>query len=195
MKNILVIKSSILADKSKSNQLVDHFKSQISANIIEHNLGENPLPYYDINAVLDIRGKSQDDTQYNALTLSNNLINEVNQCDLIVFAVPMYNLGIPAQLKTYLDYLTRMGVTFRYTENGHEGLIKGKKAIVVLTHGGVYRDTPTDLAKMYMHAVLNFIGIFDIEFVYAEGLGYGAEISDKALEAAKVELDRIAQTF
>ena len=107
----------------------------------------------------------------------------------------MYNLGIPAQLKTYIDYLNRAGVTFRYTANGPEGLITGKKAVVILTYGGTYKDGLADLPKLYMQTVLNFIGITDIEFVYAEGIGYGSEAIEKAEQSAKAELDRIAETF
>lgn len=195
MKNVLVIKSSILASNSQSSQLVDYFKSKISANITEHDFGANPLPYYDLDAATGTRGEPKTETQQKALELSNKLIGEVNNSDVIVFGVPMYNLGIPAQLKTYIDYLNRAGVTFRYTENGPEGLIKGKKAIVVLTHGGIYKDGPADLAKLYMQTVLNFIGITDVEFVYAEGIGYGPEAVEKAQESAKIELDRIAQAF
>lgn len=195
MKNVLVIKSSILASNSQSSQLVDYFKSKISANITERDFGANPLPYYDLDAATGTRGEPKTEAQQKALALSNELIGEVNNSDVIVFGVPMYNLGIPAQLKTYIDYLNRAGVTFRYTENGPEGLIKGKKAIVVLAHGGIYKDGPADLTKLYMQTVLNFIGITDIEFVYAEGFGYGPEAAEKAQQSAKAELDRIAQVL
>lgn len=192
MKNVLVIKSSILAGNSQSNQLLDHFKSKISANVTEHDFGANPLPYYDLNAAAGTRGEPQNDAQRQALDLSNKLIGEVKAADVLVFGVPMYNLGVPAQLKTYIDYLNRAGVTFQYRANGPEGLIKGKKAIVVLAHGGIYKDGPADLAKIYMQTVLNFIGISDVQFVYAEGIGYGPEVAEKAVAAAKVELESIA---
>ncbi|WP_279418219.1 NAD(P)H-dependent oxidoreductase [Glaesserella parasuis] len=99
------------------------------------------------------------------------------------------------KMPTYFLSMFFTIVTFRYTANGPEGLIKGKKAVVVLAHGGIYKDGPADLAKMYMQTVLNFIGITDVEFVYAEGIGYGPEVAAKAVEAAKVELDRIVQMF
>ena len=195
MKNVLVIKSSILANNSQSSQLVDYLKSKVSANITEHDFGANPLPYYDLDAATGTRGEPKTAEQQKALELSNQLIGEVNKSDVLIFGVPMYNLGIPAQLKTYIDYLNRAGVTFRYTENGPEGLITGKKAIVILTYGGMYKDGPADLPKLYMQTVLNFIGITDIEFVYAEGIGYGPEAIEKAQQSAKAELDRIAETF
>ena len=71
----------------------------------------------------------------------------------------------------------------------------GKKVVVVFAHGGIYKDGPADLTRMYMQTVLNFIGITDVEFVYAEGIGYGPEVAEKAVEAAKVELDRIAKVL
>ena len=195
MKNVLVIKSSILANSSQSSQLVDYLKSKISANIVEHDFGVNPLPYYDLDAATGTRGEPKTAEQQKAFELSNQLIGEVNKSNVLVFGVPMYNLGIPAQLKTYIDYLNRAGVTFRYTANGPEGLITGKKAVVILTYGGTYKDGLADLAKLYMQTVLNFIGITDIEFVYAEGIGYGSEAIEKAQQSAKAELDRIAETF
>ena len=175
MKNVLVIKSSILANNSQSSQLVDYLKSKITANITEHDFGANPLPYYNLDAATGTRGEPTTEAQQKMLELSNQLIGEVNNSDVLVFGVPMYNLGIPAQLKTYIDYLNRTGVTFRYTANGPEGLITGKKAIVILAHGGIYKDSHADLAKLYMQTVLNFIGITEVEFVYAEGIGYGPE--------------------
>ncbi|RDF09843.1 FMN-dependent NADH-azoreductase [Haemophilus paraphrohaemolyticus] len=195
MKNVLVIKSSILANNSQSSQLVDYLKSKITANITEHDFGANPLPYYNLDAATGTRGEPTTEAQQKMLELSNQLIGEVNNSDVLVFGVPMYNLGIPAQLKTYIDYLNRTGVTFRYTANGPEGLITGKKAIVILAHGGIYKDSHADLAKLYMQTVLNFIGITEVEFVYAEGIGYGPEAVEKAQQSAKAELDRIAASF
>lgn len=195
MKNVLVIKSSVLAGNSQSSQLVDYFKSKINANVTEYDFGANPLPYYDLNAVVGTRNELQNDAQRQALELSNKLISEVKATDVLVFGVPMYNLGIPAQLKTYIDYLNRAGETFQYGANGPEGLVKGKKAIIVLAHGGIYKDGPADLAKLYMQTVLNFIGISDVEFVYAEGFGYGSEMAEKAVVAAKADLDRLAAAF
>lgn len=193
--NVLVLRSSILAGNSQSNQLVDYFIKQLSGNITERDLGANPLPYYDRNAATGTRGTPETAEQQAALALSNELIDEVNNSEVLVFGVPMYNLGIPAQLKTYIDFLYRAGVTFRYTENGPEGLVKGKKAVVILSSGGFYQGTALDLAKGYLQAALNFIGITDVQFVYAEGIGYGAEAIEKAQTKAKAELDQIAKSF
>lgn len=190
MKNVLVIKSSILAANSQSNQLVDYFKNKISANITERDFGSNPLAYYDANAAIGTRGEPKNEAQKKALALSDELIEQVKANDVLVLAAPLYNLNIPAQLKTYIDFLFRAGVTFKYGENGPQGLITGKKAVVILTAGGIYGEA--NLARTYLKTALSFIGITDIEFVVAEGVAYGSEAAEKAQHSAKVELDRIA---
>jgi FMN-dependent NADH-azoreductase len=100
----------------------------------------------------------------------------------------MYNFGVPVQLKTWIDAIAKAGTTFRYTEQGPEGLIKGKKVYVALARGGIYRDTPADSQVPYLKAVLGFVGMTDVEFIYAEGLAMGAESADKGFTAAEAEI-------
>ena len=102
------------------------------------------------------------------------MIAEIQAADVVVLGVPMYNFGVPAQLKNWIDAISRAGVTFRYTENGPEGLLKGKKVYVALTRGGKYRNTPADTQVPYLQTVLTFLGMTDVQFVYAEGLAMGA---------------------
>ncbi len=92
----------------------------------------------------------------------------------------MYNFNIPTQLKNYFDLVARAGVTFRYTENGPEGLVKGKRAIVLTSRGGIHKDTPTDLVAPYLTLFLGFIGITDVNFVFAEGIAYGGSCDQSA---------------
>ncbi|VEH66907.1 FMN-dependent NADH-azoreductase [Rodentibacter pneumotropicus] len=101
----------------------------------------------------------------------------------------MYNLNIPTQLKSYFDFIARPRITFQYTENGPEGLLKGKKAIVLCAFGGLYDDE--NLVTQYMKAILGFVGITDVQFVYAQGIGFGAEAVEKALQSAKVKINDI----
>jgi len=103
----------------------------------------------------------------------------------------MYNFGVPVQLKTWIDAIARAGVTFRYTEKGPEGLIKGKKVYVALARGGMYRDTPLDSQVPYLKAVLGFLGMSDVEFVYAEGLAMGAEGAAKAFAGADEQIAQL----
>ena len=108
--------------------------------------------------------------------------------DVLVLGVPMYNFGVPVQLKTWIDAIARAGVTFRYTENGPVGLLTGKKVYVALARGGLYRDTPADSQVPYLKGILAFLGMTDVEFIYAEGLAMGAEVATKAFAEAESQL-------
>ncbi|KMK51046.1 FMN-dependent NADH-azoreductase [[Actinobacillus] muris] len=195
MKNVLVLKSSILADHSQSNLLSDYFTAQLNANITTRDLAAEPLPYFNGEAAVATRGAPQTEAQKSLLALSDELVAELQKTDVLVINAPMYNFSVPAQLKSYFDYVARAGVTFRYTSEGPEGLVKGKKAVVILTTGGLHKDSPTDLVKQYVKTFLAFIGITDVEFVYAEGIGMGEQAVEKARQSAKAELDRIAQSL
>ncbi|GAB3187181.1 FMN-dependent NADH-azoreductase [Hydrogenophaga aquatica] len=117
------------------------------------------------------------------------LIAEVQAHDVIVLGVPMYNFGVPVQLKAWIDAIARAGVTFRYTENGPEGLVKGKTVYVALARGGLYRDTPNDSQVPYLKTVLGFLGLTDIRFVYAEGLNMGPEAAAKGFAQAEADIE------
>jgi FMN-dependent NADH-azoreductase len=104
------------------------------------------------------------------LALSDTLIEELEQADIIVLGVPMYNFAIPAALKAWIDLIARAKRTFRYTADGPEGLLKGKKAYVVMTSGGVPAESPVDFVTSYMRHVLGFVGITDVTFVNADRL-------------------------
>ena len=93
---------------------------------------------------------------------------------MIVLGLPMYNFGVPSTLKAYFDHVARAGVTFRYTANGPVGLLTGKEVYVFATRGGIYAGTPLDTQTTYVRDFLRFLGIDDVEFVYAEGLNMGA---------------------
>ena len=101
----------------------------------------------------------------------------------------MYNFGVPAALKNWIDAIARVGVTFRYTGKGPEGLLTGKKVYVALTRGGKYRNTPADTQVPYLATVLGFLGMTDIRFVYAEGLAMGPEAERAAIETAYREIE------
>ncbi len=126
--------------------------------------------------------------QQEALALSDELIAELQAHDVIVINAPMYNFNIPTQLKNYFDRVARAGVTFRYTEQGPEGLVKGKRVVVVSSRGGIHKDTPSDCAP-YLKLFLGFIGITDVNFVFAEGIAYGPEVATKAQNDAKAAID------
>ena len=116
---------------------------------------------------------------------SDELIAEIQAADIIVIGAPMYNFGISTQLKAYFDQLARAGVTFRYTANGPEGLIKGKKVYVVSARGGKYAGTPNDSQTPYLKSFLAFLGMTDVTFIYAEGLNMGPEAAASGLASAR----------
>ncbi|WP_340617994.1 FMN-dependent NADH-azoreductase [Xenorhabdus entomophaga] len=182
MSKALILKSSILDQSSQSNKMVDYFIEKWSNNNQENkvtirDLAKHPIPVLDNELVGALCTNNIDltDRQKEALNLSNSLISELKSHDVVVIAVPMYNFSIPTQLKNYFDLIIRSGVTFRYTESGSQGLIEGKKAIVLTARGGIYKDSPSDLLTPYMNLILNFIGITDVEFIFAEGLSLGNE--------------------
>ncbi|CNI03251.1 FMN-dependent NADH-azoreductase [Yersinia vastinensis] len=198
MSKVLVLKSSILATYSQSNQLADFFVEQWQAahpddEITVRDLAAQPIPVLDGELVGALRPSDTALTprQQEALALSDELIAQLQANDVIVMAAPMYNFNIPTQLKNYFDLIARAGVTFRYTEKGPEGLITGKRAIILTSRGGIHKDTPTDLVVPYLRLFLGFIGITDVEFVFAEGIAYGPEVATKAQADAKELLTQV----
>ena len=125
-------------------------------------------------------------TQQQILSRSDDLVAELQEADVIVIGAPMYNFSIPAVLKAWIDMIARARLTFRYTENGVEGLLKGKKAYIVVPSGGVPVGTPVDFSTPYLKHALGFVGITDVEFIGAQGADRG---NNEALDAAR---ERIA---
>jgi len=123
------------------------------------------------------------------VALDDALIAEIQAADVVVLGVPMYNFGVPAPLKNWIDAISRAGVTFRYTEKGPEGLLKGKKVYVALTRGGQYRNTPADTQVPYLKAVFTFLGLANVQFVYAEGLAMGPDAERSGIAAAHEQIE------
>ena len=196
MSKVLVLKSSILAGYSQSSQLADFYVEQAKSQgkeVTVRDLAANPIPVLDGDLVGALRPSDAplSPRQQEALALSDELIAELQAHDEIVIAAPMYNFNIPTQLKNYFDLIARAGVTFRYTEAGPEGLVKGKRAVVISSRGGIHKDTASDLLTPYVKLFLGFIGITDVEFVFAEGIAYGPEVANKATAEAKDTIQQI----
>lgn len=193
MAKVLVIKSSILGSYSSSGLLIDELlaasaKQDPSQIVVVRDLGAQPLPQLDGEILGGFGGAAeQTERQQAAVALSNELIAEIQNADRIVVGVPMYNFGIPTQLKSWLDYICRAGVTFRYTEQGPEGMLANKPVLLVTTTGGMHRNTATDLALAHVQTVLGFIGLADQHVAYAQGLGMGDEARQKGLDSARDE--------
>lgn len=133
--------------------------------------------------------------QQQALALSDTLLKELFAADSIIIAAGMINFGIPSSLKAYIDYIARPGVTFKYSEKGPEGLIKGKKVYLVVSRGGVYSEGPMqqfNFQDTYLRATFSFLGVNDIEIITIEGVAFGPEAADKAVGAALAKVSAIA---
>ncbi len=194
MSRVLALKSSILGDYSQSNKLVEDFIKNVDQDkLTVRDLAANPLPVLDFAVATALRAtKDLSQEQQTVVDLSDTLIEEVKAADTLVIAAPMYNFTIPTQLKNWIDLIARAGVTFKYTENGVQGLIEGKKAIVITTRGGVHKDSSTDNVAPYLRTVLGFVGITDVEFVYAEALNMGEEAATKGITQAQSQLATLA---
>jgi FMN-dependent NADH-azoreductase len=157
-------------------------------------LAREPVPHLDaarFGAFLAKPGERSAEQQA-VVDYSDALIAELRLADVIVLGLPMYNFGVPSQLKAYFDHIARAGVTFRYTEQGSVGLLTGKKAYVFATRGGVYAGTPLDTQTGFVREFLRLVGITDVEFVYAEGLAINAQSKQAGLAQAAEHIARLA---
>lgn len=195
---ILQINSSARSEGSQStrlaNTIVERLRAaQPDAELAVRDLASNPQPALDEVALGALFTPAEQRTaeQSARVALDDALIAEVQAADVLVLGVPMYNFGITTQLKNWIDAIARAKVTFQYTANGPEGLLKGKKVYIALTRGGVYRDTHADSQVPYLKMVLGFLGMTDIEFVYAEGMAMGPEAEQKAIASALQQIEDV----
>jgi FMN-dependent NADH-azoreductase len=196
--NILQINSSARPGQSQSTRLADSIVERLrranpAASLTVRDLGRAPHPALDEAALgaLFTPADQRTPEQVARVALDDALIAELKAADVVVLGVPMYNFGVPTQLKNWIDAVARAGVTFKYTDKGAVGLVQGKKVYVALTRGGLYRNTPADTQTPYLQAFLGFIGMTDVDFIFAEGLAMGPEAEQKALAAAQTQIDEL----
>jgi FMN-dependent NADH-azoreductase len=190
MKTILHIQSSLFSNGGQSSQLSGAFVSArkaAGATVISRDLATDPVPHLSAERFEAFLSKPEGRTALQAAVLaqSDALISELRRADEIVIGLPMYNFGIPSTLKAYFDHVARAGQTFKYTDKGSVGLLAGKKAYVFAARGGYYAGTAADTQTQYVRDFLAFLGITDVEFVYAEGLAIDASSREKSLEEAR----------
>ncbi|MTI12925.1 FMN-dependent NADH-azoreductase [Sansalvadorimonas verongulae] len=189
--SILILKSSILGEHSQSNAVIDQALGHTNS-VKVRDLAREQVPVLDASIETALRGGSDlSDSQQAAVKLSDQLIDELKAADSIVIAAPMYNFMIPTQLKNYFDLIARAGVTFKYTEQGVVGLLENKKVVVVTTRGGIHVESDRDHITGYLKTMLGFIGLTDVEFVYAEALSMGEEQAATNREAAVQQLQTL----
>jgi FMN-dependent NADH-azoreductase len=199
--NILQINSSARADGSHSTRLAGTVVDRLRAAAADgeavavtiRDLGQTPHPELNEATLqaLFTPPESRTPQQAARVALDDALIAELQAADVVVLGVPMYNFGVPAALKNWIDAISRAKVTFQYTANGPEGLLKGKKIYIVLTRGGQYRNTPSDTQVPYLRTVLSFLGMTDIQFIYAEGLALGADAEQQSLASARQQIEAV----
>lgn len=184
--NLLHIDSSIQGDNSASRQLgqeiVARWREAVPGLRVKYrDLAADALPHFSARSLMR---SDQEEAAADARALA-----DFQAADVIVIGAPMYNFGIPSQLKAWIDRIVVAGQTFRYTASGPEGLAKGKRVIVAISRGGVYAPgAPGEFAESYLKFVLGFIGIQDITFVRAEGLARSAEHREKGMQAARAAI-------
>ncbi len=198
MTTLLQINSSLFGAQGASSQLADAYVARLQGRepglrLIRRDLSANPIPHLDAQRLeaLGTPVASRTAVQRRIGAEADALVAELKDADVLVLGAPMYNFAVPSQLKAWFDHIARAGLTFRYTEAGPEGLLTGKRAVVFTSRGGVHRDQPEDGVVPYVRTMLNFVGITDIEFVYAEGLALGAEPRQQALDAARAQIETL----
>ena len=199
MATVLQLNASLFAEQGQSSQLSNAFVDAWATahpgdQVVRRDLANDPLPHLDaarFTAFITPPEQRTADQQAH-VAASDVLVDELRAADVVVLGLPMYNFGVPSTLKAYFDHVARAGVTFRYTATGPEGLLHGKKAYVLAARGGLYQGTPRDTQTGYVRDFLAFIGITDVEFVYAEGLSMGPEPKAAALGSANDSIGRLA---
>ncbi|MEL7104825.1 MAG: NAD(P)H-dependent oxidoreductase [Pseudomonadota bacterium] len=192
--HILKIDSSARSDGSISRELgadvIAHLAKAGPVDVAERDVSTGlPVVSSDWIGANFTPADDRSAAQRDELALSDALVAEVTAADVLVIGLPIYNFGLPASLKAWIDLIARAGVTFRYTENGPKGLLEGKRAIVTVASGGTEVGSDIDFATDYLRHVLGFIGITDVTFVTADRMMVDA---DASLARAKSQIDALA---
>jgi FMN-dependent NADH-azoreductase len=195
---LLQLNSSLFGESGQSSRLAAEFARTLAAStgraLRVRDLAAHPLPHLTAERITAFGTPASERTleQQRHVAESDALIEELREADVLVLGLPMYNFGVPSTLKAYFDHVARAGVTFRYTAEGPVGLLTGKQAYVFATRGGRYAGTALDLQTAFVRQFLGFIGIRDVEFVYAEGLALGEQHREQALAAAAARIGQLA---
>jgi FMN-dependent NADH-azoreductase len=200
MTTLLLIQTSIFSDGGQSSRLAERFvaawrESNPGATVRVRDLAKEPVPHIDAGRFGAFLAKPAERTseQQAVLDYSDELIDELKDADVIVLGLPMYNFGVPSTLKAYFDHIARAGITFRYSENGAVGLITDKKVYVFAARGGLYAGTPRDTQTQYVRDFLAFLGMNDVEFIYAEGLAVSETAKHQGIARANAQIDRLVR--
>lgn len=200
VKQVLVLNSSVSGNVSVSRALSEYTVKRLlelspNARVTSRDLAVDPVPHLMPDSVSGVRGVPTTQAELGAQALSDELIEEVRDADVLVIGAPMYNFSIPTPLRAWFDHVLRPRVTFAYSEAGPKGLLTGKRAIVILARGGLYSEGPDkaiDFQEPYLKQLLGFMGIIEVIFVRAEKIGFGPEARELALSTARARIDEVA---
>jgi FMN-dependent NADH-azoreductase len=200
MTTLLQINASINDDNGQSSHLAKQFVAAFRARnpdagiVVRNVAASDPVPHLNAERFGAFITKQEERSaeQHAVVAYSDALIKELNEADVIVLGLPMYNFGVPSQLKAYFDHIARAGVTFTYSDKGPVGLLTGKKVYVFAARGGLYAGTPMDTQTSYVRDFLRFLGMADVEFIYAEGLAISPQSKEAGLAKALAEIARLA---
>lgn len=201
MTKILHINSSVRSEGSVSRQLTAEFIAQWRSShpeteIVERDLANDPVPHLNEQMMGAFFTPAEQRTADQAaiVELSDALLKELFDADIIVIGAPMYNFSVASSLKAWIDHVARAGLTFKYTSEGPIGLVQGKKVYVFTSRGGVYSEGPgknMDFHETYLRGVLSFLGMNDVSFIHTEGLGMGPEATERAMEKSRQAIAEI----
>jgi FMN-dependent NADH-azoreductase len=200
MTTLLQINASIHNDSGQSsrlaNQFIDTFRARSpDAQVVVRDVASSePVPHLTAErfGAFITKPEERSAAQHAVVAYSDALIEEIKQADVVVIGLPMYNFGVPSQLKAYFDHIARAGVTFAYTEKGPVGKLTGKKVYVFAARGGQYSGTPLDTQSAYVRDFLAFLGMTDVHFVYAEGLAMSPQSKEAGLAKAAAHIAQLA---
>ncbi|NBB93869.1 MAG: FMN-dependent NADH-azoreductase [Gammaproteobacteria bacterium] len=199
MKTLLVIKSSLFNGRGQSSQLADAFVERWrgrnpEGRVLCRDLALEPVPHLDAETFDGFRAEptERSPAQHAAAAVSDSLIAELKSADEVVLGLPMYNFSVPSTLKSWMDYVARAGVTFRYTENGPEGLLADRPLYVFAARGGHYVGTEMDTQTPLIRHFFGLLGITELRFTYAEGLAVSPEQAERARAQAVEAIERLA---
>jgi FMN-dependent NADH-azoreductase len=204
--NVLRIDSSASGEQSVSRKLTGALTQAIvqanpAAVVVARDLAASPIGHFGADAMRALRPKAGEARQptegvHREAALAEEVVTEFLDADVVVVGAPMYNFTIPTQLKAWIDRLAQGGRTFRYTENGPEGLAGGKRLVIVSSRGGKYAgeafEAAMDHQEAYLRTIFGFFGIDDVTVLRAEGVDLGAEVRAQAVGRALGETGALA---
>ena len=192
--NVLLVTASAQQDGSVTRrfaaEMIDELKNQYRQINVKARDVSKGLPYVDADwiAANFTPAEARSEQQQDMLKLSDELVEEIRQADILLIAVPIYNFSVPASLKAWIDMVCRVGLTFNYTSQGPVGLIKDKKAYVVIASGGTQIGSEIDFASGYLRHVMGFIGIEDMALISAERFNQEDQTAIRGIQSRIVQL-------